>query len=479
MIGSERGAIAAFALAVLGVLSILTGAWLRLVVLERDTARLDGDELVARSLADAGIEHGLAWFADPASFAEPYAVGPTLICRPPSSRGAVFRKRCAGADGLPSFRASDGTPQFGGTPESPAVLVQWSDPQSLLRAPAVISPDATPALPAVRLELRVFAPLSPDAVATVVSRATAGRSSAAVRAELAAGPWRGSTQAVLTGSLGTNTIPVRVHWGGIAIDGALDAGELLDRIPQRSDAAPVTGQDYAAEPGRDRWAAISASGAITGPPTEGTGFAAPFEHLRQHTAVPRFGVWGYDALKAYAKRHGRYFTTRGTGLLYPDDTGTGLSPTAVFGAFSGGGRLLFIDTLDRTPPREDNLETLRATVDFADVDAYVGAHLAITPGPGRAVVLDAPSAPDDPDGPPLAQDVAISGVHYRGALIVAGALEADARARIVGAIVAHQGVRDPGAFEVWYDVALRSGYRSGYPAVVVKPGSRRPIAGAG
>lgn len=472
---NERGGILVVALFVLAWLSVLTGAWLRLVFSERDAVRLDGDELLARTLADAGIERTLAWFADPGSFSDTYIAGPTTICGSTAIPGTIFRKRCLGADGLPSFRDGDNTPQFNGTLDSPAVLVQWSDAQSVFLTPAVVSSDTPQALPAARLDLRIFAPSSPDTVATVVSRASVQSSTAVVRAELAEGPWRGSTQAVFAGDLGPNTIPVRVHWGGVAINGAVDASGLLDRLPRRSTAAAVNGREYAAEPGSDRWATIIASGAIIGPASNGSGFAAPFDHLHQHTAAPSMGWWGYQALKAYAQRHGRYFTTRGTGLLYANDAGSGMSPTAVFAAHSGGERLVFIDTLDRMPPREDNLEALGATMDFVDVDAYVGAHLTITPGRGGSVVLDSPSAPDAPEGPPLALDVTITGAHYRGALIIVGVAAAEARTRIIGSLGVLRGVRDAGAFEVWYDSALARGYRHGFPPVVVKPSSRRSM----
>jgi hypothetical protein len=281
---------------------------------------------------------------------------------------------------------------------------------------------------------------------------------------------------VFAGDVATNTIPVRAHWGGIAVDGTWDASEWLDRIPRRSETVPVNGEAYAVEPGSDRWAAISASGPIIGPAADGSGgFVAPFDHLLQHTDVPRIGLWGYDALKAYAKRHGTYYGTRGTGLLYPDDAEGGLSLTSVLASHSGSRRFLFIDTIDGTAPREDNLDVLQATVDFVNVDAYVGAHLTIIPGHGRSVVLDAPSAPETSAGEPLARDVEIDGVHYHGVLVVAGVLEAEARTRIVGSLAVLQGVRDAGAFEVWYDAALRRGHRSGFSPVVVKPGSRRAV----
>jgi hypothetical protein len=95
------------------------------------------------------------------------------------------------------------------------------------------------------------------------------------------------------------------------------------------------------------------------------------------------------------------------------------------------------------------------------------------------VTLDSPPALDDPKGPSVARNLAVDGVHFHGTLVVAGAVGADARVRIVGTLVARQGVRDAGAVEVWYDAALRSGYRSGFPPVVVKPGSRRSVVEGG
>jgi hypothetical protein len=379
------------------------------------------------------------------------------------------------AEDLPSFRAFDGAPQFGGSPDAPAVLVQWDDATALLRPPDKLSGDPPQVVRVIRLELRLFAPQSPDAIATVVTRATVGRTIAAVRAELTEGPWRGATQAVFAGDVQSNAIPMRVHWGGIAIDGGWDASAWLGRIPRRSDTAPVNGEEYAVEPGSDRWAAIAASGAIVGPVPDESGFAVPFDHLHQHVDVPRIGLWGYKALKAYAQRHGRYYATRGTGLLYPDGGESGLSPTSVLASHSGDRRLLFIDTIDGTAPREDNLDTLQATVDFVEGDAYVGANLTIIPGHGRSVVLDAPSAPETSAGHPLVRDLRIEGVHYHGVLVVAGLLEAEARTRVVGSLAALQGVQNAGAFEVWYDAALRKGYRAGFSPVVIKPGSRRAI----
>jgi hypothetical protein len=177
-------------------------------------------------------------------------------------------------------------------------------------------------------------------------------------------------------------------------------------------------------------------------------------------------------------RHGIYYATRGTGLLYPADGGPGISPSAAMSSHSGAGRLVFIDTMDSAAPRDNNLDTVDLAVDYLDAVAYVGAHLRLAGGAGRSVRLDTPPSPETDEGPPMASGVTVDRVHYRGALIVAGDLSATGPVRLVGALAALRGVRDAGGIEVWYDWSLRHGYRSGFPPVVVKPGTRRAIAGA-
>jgi hypothetical protein len=219
-----------------------------------------------------------------------------------------------------------------------------------------------------------------------------------------------------------------------------------------------------------------ASGPVVGVPRDADGFAAPFQHVQEAVAVPPPGIWSYEALKAFAMHHGIYYATRGTGLLYPSDGGPGISPSAAMAAHSGAGRLVFVDTMDGTAPRDDNLDTLEMAVEYLDAAAYVGAHLRLAPGAGRSVRLDTPPPPETEDGPPMASGVTVDAVHYRGALIVAGDLSTGGAVRLVGALTALRGVRDAGGIEVWYDAALRKGYRSGFPPVVIKPGTRRAIA---
>ncbi len=471
----ERGAIAVYALAILAVISILTGAWLRIVAATVESASLDGREAQARLLADAGLERALAWFADPSSVDAEVDIAQTGECRTPSDRGEALLKRCLDAHGLPAFLGVDGSRQFVGTLDDPGLRMLWSEAATVLDPPPTVPRDPRHGSRRVTVELRVFAPRSSDTVATVVSRATVDGASTAVRAELAEGPWRGFPHAVATRGVGANTIPARVHWGDVAVDGSLDLASLLDRLPRRDPLASITGWAYPSEPGSDRWAGVVASGSIVGIPRDGTGFMSPFAHLRDGTPVAPIGMWPHLALKAFAKGHGTYFATRGTGLLYPADGGPGRSPSAALAAHSGSGRLLFIDTLDGAPPREDNLDTLDLAVDHVEAVAYVGAHVRLSPGAGRSVTLDTPPAPDSVDGRPLALGITVGAVHYRGVLIVAGDLSATARVNLAGSLAALRGVRDAGAIEVWYEASLRQGYRTGFPPVVIKPGTRRAI----
>jgi hypothetical protein len=472
---SERGAIAALTLGILAVLSVLAGAWLRIVAAKLETASLDGRDIQAQSLADAGIEQVLAWFADPASVDPGIEAVQPGECSVPADIHAIFRKRCRAGDGLPAFRGSDGARQFIGTWEQPSVRVAWTKAAMVGAAPPSVAGDVRPAR-SVQTELRVFSPRSIDAVATVVSRASVDGVSAAVRVELMEGPWRGFANAVTTASLGENTIPVKVHWGTVAIDGTFDATALAGRLTLRDPLAPLDGLPYASEPGRDRWSRVIASGPVVGIPREVVGFAAPFEHVQEDVSIAPLGIWSYDALKAFARQHGMYYATRGTGLLYPLDGGPGVSPSAAMAANSGAGGLLFIDTMDGRAPNEDNLDTLDLAIEHVEADAYVGAHLRFAPGAGRPIRLDTPPSPGTDNGPPVASDLTVDAVHYHGTLIVGGDLSVTAPVRLVGALAALRGVRDAGGIEVWYEQSLRQGVRSGFPPVVVRPGTRRTIA---
>lgn len=475
MIRAERGAVLVVALLSLALLSILAGSWLRVVMAERDAVGREARVIQAEFLAEGAVERVLAWFADPSTF-----LGPATLndggCRPARDSDEVFRKRCVGTAGLPAFTSADGVAQFAGTWDRPNVLYRWdSTTDPLWEIPAPLG-NAVPGVsaPAARGEIRILAPAGPDAVATLVSRAVVGADAVVtLRIELMAGPWRGIPGAIHAGEGGPGPFPVRVHWGDIFVEGSVDVEDALNRIPRNRLDAPMNGEPYPVdEPGADRWLEISARGTILGPPRDGAGFAEPYTHLHENQAVPMAGIWSYAALKTYAQRNGRYFTTRGTGLLYPDDREPGLTPAAVL-ASGTGGEFVFVDTLDRRSPGPDNMETLHVALDHADADAYVGAHIVLAGLDGRSVAVVSPGV--EASGPPVAQGVALSRVHYVGALLVAGTVTTRNGVNVFGAVVATGGFVDAGGLELWYDSRLATGYRKGFAPVLVKPGSRRRI----
>ncbi|MBI3608876.1 MAG: hypothetical protein HY207_12990 [Nitrospirae bacterium] len=95
---------------------------------------------------------------------------------------------------------------------------------------------------------------------------------------------------------------------------------------------------------------------------------------------------------------------------------------------------------------------------------------------GRSVVVDTPPDDGSPSGEPVARGITLSGVHYVGALLVAGRVRVDGRVNVFGAVKAGHGFDDVGGLEVWYDGTLRTGDRRGFAPSLVKPGSRRRIA---
>ncbi|MEO5657773.1 MAG: hypothetical protein ABIO65_13715, partial [Nitrospiria bacterium] len=99
MIRGERGAVLVVALLSLALLSILAGAWLRVVMAERDAVGREARVIQAEFWAEGAVERVLAWFADPPTF-----LGPATLndggCRPARDPDEVFRKRCIGTAGL-------------------------------------------------------------------------------------------------------------------------------------------------------------------------------------------------------------------------------------------------------------------------------------------------------------------------------------------------------------------------------------------
>ncbi len=472
MIGGERGAILVVALVTLAILSVLGSAALRVASDEQTRVRQAERTLLAEQLADAGLERVLAWFAEPEAYPGPPGAPFAGPCAAPVDATDWMRKRCVGRDGVPGFRTVAGQAQFVGSVDVPDLVYTWPAPLDTW-----VDTPAERGVPANRVLVRLSAPSSPDGIATVWSQAWVGAETVALRAELIEGPWSGLVGAIYAGEAGPGPFPARVHWGDVFVSGPLDLRPVWDLLPRHDADASVSGLPYLAFPPADRWFGLTASGTVLGAAGISDGqFDDPYRHVLQNRAIPRLGVWSYEALKGYAKRHGRYFTTRGTGLLYADDREPGVTPPAAFASASGNHReLLFVDTLDQRAPRADNLERLHLRLNGVDVDAFVGADIVLSGGEGRALTIDSPPAEGTLLGAPTLRGLVLSPVHYAGALIVAGEVETENRVNVFGAVAAARGFRDLGGLEIWYDGRLAQGYRKGFAPVLVRPGSRRRV----
>ena len=466
---SERGAILVIALVTLAVLSVLGGVALRVASDQLRQTRQAEREGVAFQLADAGIERILAWFAEPSHYPGPSGTLLAGPCAMPVEPTDWFRKRCVGRNNVASYTTADHRAQFVGRSDSPDITVIWSSPLDTWG-----TPPSGRAIPTNAVQIHLWGPSSVDTIATVSSRATVGSETVALRAELIEGPWSGLVGAIYAGKAGPGPFPVRVHWGDVFVNGPVDLNPVWDRLPRHDSEAIVSESPYSIEPGSDRWFDLTASGQILAPITPVNGrFEEPYGHLHSDEAVPRLGVWAYEALKGYAKRYGRYFTTRGTGLVYPDGKDPGLTPSLLFATGSGNHQdLLFIDTLDQRAPRSDNLERLNVELNGVELDAYIGAHVKLSGGAGKSVTVNAlPEEMPVPSG-----GLVLSPIHYRGVLLVSGEVETEGRVNVFGAIAAGQGFLDRGGLEIWYDIHLAQGYRKAFTPVLVKPGSRRRAA---
>ena len=181
--------------------------------------------------------------------------------------------------------------------------------------------------------------------------------------------------------------PVSVHWGELKVGGDLILTQA-DEIPLRSALAPVTGQAYDEMTQReDRWMEgwIGGTVQVTHVPSDQTPSFPSNLHVAQNPVpgVP-LDQWPYEHIKRVAKRFGRYFAIDREGLLYPQDIvepGRGISPDEVFRSKGNGDQLglIFIDTLDQTAPRPDNLGIVRLQAPYFEGLAVVQGHVVLAP----------------------------------------------------------------------------------------------------
>lgn len=276
--------------------------------------------------------------------------------------------------------------------------------------------------------------------------------------------------------------PVSVHWGEIKVGGDLIVTQV-DEIPLKSALAPVTGQTYdEMTPREDRWmeAWIGGTVQVTHLPFEQAPSFPNNLHVGQNP-IPgvHLDQWNYEHLKRVAKRFGRYFAIDREGLLYPQgivEPGRGIFPDEVFRSHGNGDQqgLIFIDTLDQTAPRLDNLGVIRLHTPYFEGMAVVQGHVVLAPsGSGQSILALSP--PQTNQGNDVARTpVQLSGMHVNGVLHVSGDITIAGRVRVYGAVAAGGTITSASSgstLEVWYDHEVSRGFYRGLPVVYRAPGT--------
>lgn len=474
----QRGIALLGAMVLVLVLSLLAATLLNLAGQESVGAAAGREAAVAQQLADAAGELVLAWFH----------TAPI----PPQAASMVAKKHRT-VTGAPSFFDANGRSQFIGSADHPDLLLDARNPtdESVLNDPESGLFRALRQFGSVQ-ELKLYAPTDPGLLCTVDAIvATQGRPSfkQSVTMQLGALDLPPLRAAVQVGQqLGLfqagKESPVDVHWGDLKVQEDLVV-RRGDDLPTLTILAPVTGQPYdRSSPREDRWVEVWVGGHIlvTQPPPGQTSTPPlPISaHPNQHpTPGLQLDSWPYERLKRLAQQHGSYFAIDRAGLLYPDgrvETGRGLLPDEVFRSQGIGDQrgLIFIDTLDRTAPRSDNLGVLTLRTSYLEGIVVVQGHVVLAPdGPGQG--LSALSPPkSERDGAGSRIPVQLSGIHLNGVLYAGGNVTVSGPARVYGAVAAAGTIVSAatgGSLEVWYNHDLGQGLFRGVPVVYRAPGT--------
>ncbi|MBH0202029.1 MAG: hypothetical protein HP496_06970 [Nitrospira sp.] len=476
---SQQGIALLGAMIVALMLSLLGVTLLNLAGQEVVSAGLATQVSVAQQLADGAGELVVAWFHSPQ----------TTVDLPQLS--ALREKRNRDREGTPSFFDASGRSQFAGTADQPDIRLQAGNllDNRLLNDPETGMFRTMTHLGQVE-EVKVYAPTKPGLLCTVDTTVTTNTNppvKQSILMQLGALDVPPLTAAVQVGQqLGRFQAgyesPVAVHWGELKVGGDLILRQV-DEIPLKSALAPVTGQTYdEITPREDRWMDAWIGGAVqvTHVSSEQTPSFPHNLHIGQNP-VPgvRLDQWTYAHLKQVAKRFGRYFAIDREGLLYPQgivEPGRGISPDEVFRSQGNGDQqgLIFIDTLDQTAPRLDNLGVVRLQAPYFEGMAVVQGHIVLAPsGAGQSIgVLSPPQS--DQVTTVARTPVQLSGIHVNGVLHASGNITIAGRVRVYGAVAADGTITSAGSgstLEVWYDHDLSQGFYRGLPVVYRAPGT--------
>jgi hypothetical protein len=470
-IKSERGSVLLGVMLIIFILMVLGMVSMNLATQEILQVSANKDEANARHLAEAGLDMVMQWFHDPRSM--------------PAGAATVLLHRYDLPDSGPSFFDAVGHSQFSGSSAAPDLLYDAARPADdhLLNDPIDGWFRSLHSLGRIQT-LKVYGPTRPGFLCSVEVTAQAKHYTRTVALQLGALMTPPLHAGVQVGNNGVtvpseSSLPVWLHWGDIKTKGNVQLGRRED-VPVKTDLAPVTGQSYADMINReDRWLNIWIGGdLIFAPPSA----MLPSNVYPRRDPFPGLhdDAWPYDVLKKYAMHYGSYYARDGSGLLYRNGIiglGLGLTVEEVFRSQALGHNrgLVFIDTLDRQPPRPDNLGSLRLDVDYAEGLFVVNAHLELRPkGVGKSVPVLSP--PKDRSSSIATRiPVTLSGIHLNGVLSTPGDLSYEGQPRLFGALLVEGKVLAASStsipIEVWYDYDFRNGLFRGLPVVYAARGT--------
>lgn len=461
------------------ILSLLGATLLNLAGQEAMSANAGREAAVAQQLADAAGESVMAWFHSPQTSPQPIS--------------SVLAKKYQAIAGSPSFFDQAGRSQFVGTADRPDLLLDAANlsDDRLLNDPVSGIFRSVGSLGTIQ-QLKIYAPSKPGLLCTVDATVETQRPSSfrqSVTMQLGALELPSLRAGAQVGqSLGLpqqgKESPAEVHWGAFNVAGDLVI-RRVDEIPTLSAAAPITGQRYdETMPREDRWTEIWVGGAVqvTQPsPGQSTTPVLPLNVHAQLNPIPgvRLDLWGYDLLKRVAMRHGSYYAIDKDGFLYPGgvvEPGRGVSADDVFRSQGVGDQrgLIFVDTLDQTAPRADNLGTVKLSMAYLEGLVVVQGHVLLSPsGSGQPLaVLSPPTVAAGSAGTRVS--VQLSGVHLNGVLYAAGNIMVNNAARVYGAVTAEGTIASTATgatLEIWHNYDMSRGLFRGLPVVFRAPGT--------
>jgi len=453
-IADETGGVLVTSLMVGMLLTVLGGLAMSSAWTEMQMGERHKEETSSRMLAESGIEEVIGLFTvPPSSSADVRQIFSTV----------VFRGSAVAPD--VDFNAT--------RPEDDRVLNDRST--GLFRSLGALGSIT---------RFRVYGSPRPDGVCTIEMTAeSTEKVQRSISLELGATRIPGLQAAIQTGRAveGASSNPalkIWAHWGAILLAGDPDLGSSTE-FPRRFDHAPVTGFGYGESGGvlEDRWMEAWIGGT---PRFDEAGAVVPSNVHSDQDPVPGLpqDPWSYQKFKDLAMRFGTYYVPDREGRLYRNgkmEPSLALTASEVFrSAAAGDDRgLIFVDTLDRQAPSENNLTTLIIESPYIEGVLYANAHLRFTQsGRGQPIAVSSPLI-EQAGSPPVRVPVTLTDVAIQGVVHAAGTIYVDGQLRIFGALVAQGGVTGRGVLEVWYNDDLHRGFIQGLPVVFPLKGTWR------